>query len=355
MNITVYNSSLVAIGLIDTFDSLLWVDKYMDIGSFELYLKMNDINFSLLQPDSFLSIPYSSVYMIIETIEIKTDIESGDKLIITGRPIVSILDRRIIWAQTNPTGNFQTAIQTLLNENVISATDTDRRITNFAFLTSTDPIITAASIVREQFYGENLLEAIQELCYARSFGFRVTVIAGVMTFDIYNGTNRSFSQTTNSQVVFSPAFDNLLESDYVASMSGKKTVTLVAGEGVGSNMKTISVASSDGAKTGISRREMFTDAKDTSSTTSGGTLTTQQYNDLLTEKGQIDLADKVDISSFGADVDATVNFIYGTHFFLGDIVQAQNEYGLEGSMRVSEVTISEDITGFRMFPTFIMV
>jgi hypothetical protein len=356
MNITIYDSNLAAVGLLDAFDSLIWNDKYMDVGSFELVVKMSDANLNLLQTDRFLSIPYSSVYMVIETLEIKSDIENGDKLTVTGRPLVSILDRRIIWNQTNLTGSFQTAIQTLLNENVISATNTDRRIPNFQFVTSTDPTIVNATIVREQFYGENLLAVIQALCYARNFGFKVYMDSGVMKFLIYYGVDRSFQQLSNAQIVFSPEFDNLLTSDYVESIASKKTVSLVAGEGSGSDMKTISVAAAvDGALTGILRREAFTDAKDTSSTTTGGTLTTQQYNDLLTEKGQIDLAEQVDISSFGADVDATVSFVYGEDFFLGDIVQAQNEYGLQGPMRVSEITVAEDITGFKIFPTFEML
>ena len=496
MDITVYTSALNAVGIIDAFDSLLWHDKYTDIGSVELVVKMSDTNLSLLQTDRFLAIPYSNIYMVIETIELKSDIENGDKLIVRGRPTVSILDRRIIWSQTNLTGSFQTAIQTLLNESIISPTDTDRRISNFQFLTSTNSAIVAASLVREQFYGENLLEVIKELCYARDFGFRVYIdpigpkimpngdmelwsdastllnwiknpvgtttreptikyagtyslkqynagaysatyqsftalipgrayilsgwmkasggpvninivnaswglvqsigvadgetafktltfiangtetiiytytntgvtgyfdsvslepIGNYFTFSLYNGVDRSFNQLTNSQVVFSPEFDNLLESDYIESVAAAKTVTLVAGEGDGSNMKTISVAAPGGALTGLSRKEAFTDATATSSTTAGGTLTTQQYNDLLTEKGQIALADLGRISSFGADVDATVSFIYGDDFFLGDIVQAQNEYGLEGPMRVSEVTISEDVSGFKMFPTFEMI
>jgi len=131
---------------------------------------------------------------------------------------------------------------------------------------------------------------------------------------------------------------------------------LVGGEGEGSAQKVRTVESLYGAGSGLLRRESYTDATDVSYTTDAGTLTDEQYQDLLQSRGEVSLAESTPLSGFGARVDASVDgFLYGRDFYLGDIVQAQNEYGISGAMRVSEFVISEDISGYNIYPTFEMM
>ena len=46
-------------------------------------------------------------------------------------------------------------------------------------------------------------------------------------------------------------------------------------------------------------------------------------------------------------------FIYKRDFYMGDIIQIKNEYGLEGPARVVEYVMSENVqNGLEYYPTF---
>lgn len=352
MEFVVLKPNLEAIDLIDTFKSAIWTDRYSKHGDFEICTPIEDKYLEALQDDNYLLCSDSDYVMIIEDRQISPDIEHGNYLIITGRSLESILDRRIIWKETLLTGNFQNGIKKLLDENAIVPTVTERKISNFVFEASTDPVITALTI-DAQFMGENLLDAIEALCEAKNVGFTITLTDdGLFKFKLYSGVNRSYDQTTNPYVVFSPNFENLLNSNYLESKKPLKTVALVGGEGDGAARKTASVEISTGGGSGLSRREMFTDASSISSTVDGTTLTTQQYTAQLTQKGNEELAKNVMLKSFEGKAEIIRTFTYGEDFFMGDIVQIANEYGMESKSRVIELVRSQDDSGEDIWPTF---
>ena len=142
-----------------------------------------------------------------------------------------------------------------------------------------------------------------------------------------------------------------INSNYYYSKAACKNVTLVAGEGEGSDRRTLSV----GTASGLERRELFTDARDISSTTQDGTLTTAEYNALLTARGNEKLAENTPAVAFEGEVETTKLFQYGRDFYMGDIVQITNEYGIEGAARIVEIVMSDDETGFTIYPTFEMI
>ena len=121
----------------------------------------------------------------------------------------------MIWGQKILTGNLQDAIQTLLNEIVISPTIVDRKISNFIFKKSTDSKITALTI-DAQYTGDNLYTVINKLCDANNIGFKVTLNnTNQFVFELYVGADRSYDQDLNPYVVFSPKFDNIITSSYL--------------------------------------------------------------------------------------------------------------------------------------------
>jgi len=352
MEVLVMNTNFVSVDIIDVFESLIWTERFSKCGDFEISTAIDARMLSSLKPDYYLEMNGSDEVMIVEGREIDTDTEEGNHFIFTGRSLESILDRRIVWVQTILTGNFQNGIKKLLDENAISPTDADRIIPNLIFESSTDPAITALTI-DAQFTGDNLYDTIQSLCEAKGIGFKITLTEdNKFKFKLYAGVNRSYDQLTNPYVVFSPKFDNILNSNYIETKKALKTVTLVAGEGEGIARRTTTVSSSSGAGSGLSRRELFTDARDISSSVDGGTLTTEQYNAQLSQRGTEKLAENVFVSSFDGEVDATVLYKYGEDFFMGDILQLSNEYGMEAKTRVVEFIRSQDESGEKAYPTF---
>lgn len=292
--------------------------------------------------------------MIIEKILIETDSEDGNHLTVTGRSLESILDRRIIWGLLTVSGNLQTAIKTMLNECIISPSDTNRKISNFIFEESTDSSITELTI-DAQYTGDNLLDVIEDICSERSIGFKVLLnSSNQFVFSLYAGTDRSYDQVSNPYVIFSPKFDDLDNSNYLESKASLKTVTLIGGEGEGSERKYASIQSS--TETGLNRRELFTDARDISSNTDDNTtLTDSEYTALLQQRGAEKLAECTEVTSFEGEADVASMFRYGESFTIGDVVQIENEYSHEGKARVMEMVISDDTSGSSVYPTFSMV
>lgn len=356
MEAIILNTSFEAIKIIDEFESFIWTDRYSEYGDFELYIPIdnNDI-FTYVKDGYYVVINDSDHVMIVEDIRINTDTEDSPQLNVVGRSLESILDRRIVWKQTVINGNLQSGIKKLLDENVILPEDDDRKIDNFVFEASDDPYITSLTI-DAQFTGDNLYDVIKIICDTYNLGFSITLSSeGKFIFKLYSGVDRSYDQFENQYVIFSPSFENLLNSSYLESKKNLKTVTLVAGEGEGIERKTLSVSSADGSGVGLDRRELYTDAKDISKTVDGGTLTDEEYEKLLLERGNEKLSECVAIKSFEGESDPNITYKYGEDYFIGDIVQIENEYGIMSRSRVTEIIYSESSSGVEIYPTFTKV
>lgn len=349
MDVTVLNTNLDAISIVDVYESFIWTDRYYEYGDFELFTLMTDNILSYIKQDYYLQNRESEHVMIIEMIRIGSDSENGNHITVTGRSLESILDRRIVWGQKTITGNLQNGIRTLLNENVISPADSTRKIVNFIFEASTDPVITSLKI-DAQYTGDNLYDVINKICSERNIGFKVTLNDNKQfVFKLYAGTDRSYDQSINPYVIFSPKFENIINSNYVESKLALKTVTLVGGEGEGSARKYTTV----GGGSGLNRRELFTDARDISSDVGDGIiLSDAEYTAQLQQRGKEKLAENTDVTSFEGQVETTVMFRYGEDFFNGDVVQIANEYGHETKARIVEIVMSEDEDGNSVYPTF---
>lgn len=349
MDLFILNTDLDLVAIIDTYESLIWTERYDQYGDFELKMPITPEILTYIRQDYYIENPESEYIMIVEKILITSDVEKGNYITITGRSLESILDRRIVWGLQTINGTLQNGVLALLDAAIINPSDSKRRIDNFVFQYSDDPAITELGI-NAQFTGDNLYEAVYSICTERNLGFKIVLNADKkFIFSLYAGTDRSYDQLANPYVVFSPTFENMLNSNYVESKTQLKNVTLIGGEGEGSERRYTSVG--DGS-VGLQRRELFTDARDISSDTEDGELSESEYNALLVERGKEKLSDTIEIVSFEGEVDTTVMYEYRKDFFNGDIVQIANEYGHETHTRIVEVVISIDQEGRTVYPTF---
>lgn len=352
MQIIVLNTNFESIYVLDTFQSLIWTDRYNGYGDFQLDLSISVETLTYLREDNYLYLKESEHTMIIESIRIKSDVADGNILIVKGRSLESILDRRIIWKQTRISGNLQNGIRKLLQENIISPSDNGRKISNFSFAESSDPAVTKCS-VDAQYTGDNLYEAIVKLCDAFSLGFKIVLDDTRFVFSLYSGTNRSYSQLENPYVVFSPNFENIINSDYYSSKAELKTIALVAGEGEGAARKTATVSAASGAGTGLYRRELYVDARYVSQKIGDTTLTDSEYQNQLKQRGYEKMDENSRVTAFDGQMETTRLYVYGRDFFMGDILQIENEYGMEAKARVVEIIHSQSASDFGVYPTFV--
>lgn len=349
----ILNEKFEKTNVLDTFESIIWTDRYSAYGDFEIYTSANKSIIDMAKPDYYISDNESEHMMIIEDLKLDSDVEFGNHYTITGRSLESILTRRIVWSQTVLDGYIEGQIEKLLNQNIINPSNTNRKIPNFIFEKSNDPTIQSLQI-QAQFTGDNLYDAVKKICDTASIGFKVTFNdQNQFVFKLYSGADRSYDQITNPYVVFSPNFENIINSNYTESYRGLSTVGLVAGEGEGSARKTVVVG--DNSSSGMNRRELFVDARDISSQTSDGTLTTSQYNSMLTARGNEKMVDSKVVRAFDGEVETSRLYQYGRDFYMGDIVQLENEYGMTSRVRITEYIYSESKQGRSAYPTFVVL
>ncbi len=359
MELYVLNQNFEKIYVMDTFESLIWVDKMYEPGTFELYTPASSEILLYMRPDNYLMNPDSDRLMIIEDFTIDSDTEDGNHVKIIGRDLASILDRRIVWKQVefkdknNKGVKIQDIIRQLLEDNIINPNTanggTDRKINNFIFKAINDAEIDKIKMTNQYNTGDNILAIVQDICQSKKVGFKVTLDqSNRFVFELFRGVDRSYSQSTLPCVAFKPSYDNIIESSYLEENSTHKNVALVGGEGEGDAMKTRIV----GSATGIFRKEMYVDANDVDSNSleSG-----QTYVEALDERGKKELKNAKRNKKFEGKCETKRLYVFGRDFFLGDIVQVANEYDIEDSCYITEFTWSYNTNGNDAYPTFLSI
>ena len=191
MDILVLNQNFETIHIIDAYKSLIWTERYNKAGDFELYTEISGEVLKYVTKDCYLSIKESDRTMIVSDINILSDLELGTFIQITGYSLEKILDRRIVWGLKILNTDLQNAIKILLNESIISPSDSDRKISNFVFQSIDDPNINAIKIDK-QYTGVNIYEIVSELCTIYNLGFKVILNSNnQFVFSLYSGVNRS--------------------------------------------------------------------------------------------------------------------------------------------------------------------
>lgn len=364
MEFMVLDKNYDAIALIDAFTSAIWTVRYDEAGDFELYTPVRLDYIQAMQIGNYLWCKDSDRLMIIETVEINTDSEEGSHLTVTGRSLESILERRIIASNEIFTGKVPAIISKMLSNEVISASPA-RKIPNFTYKASTNSKVTSEDMEFTA-RGENLYSMICSLCKKAKLGWRILPKgSGGFEFELYVGTDRSYDQNENPYVVFSPSFENLINSNYLKSYKSyknsvyavgtyQKEVTIQESETTYTSYEDEEVTawgfSEDSEPTGLARREIFIDNGGVNDGAQGGTAT--EWNKINKQKGLLELSNHQTTTAFEGELEVARQYVYGEDFTIGDIVQVENEYGITGTVYISEIVISQDSTGVQITPTF---
>lgn len=335
---------------VDVFESAIWNVQFWDLNDFELTAPGTLHNISALAVGRLLCLekdvtedPYTfRNVMQIETRELTYNAETGWRLKVSGAGLKKIVGQRIVWTQTNLTGSIETGIRSVITDNIISPSDSNRAISNF-ILASAAGISGTFDV---QLFGENIAEWLQSIGASYGFGWDVYISAGKYVFELKKGTDRSFRQNTVQPVVFSPDYDNLLSSVYTYSKADYKNAALVGGEGEGTSQRTATV----GTASGLNRYEAYIDGGSVSS--NGEIITPAQYTVLLQNYGQEQLDGTAFTEKFEGEMVPNGLYKLERDYFLGDVVQIINDHGMSASSRIIEIIYSEDRNGVSYIPTF---
>lgn len=346
MNVYILDASYKTVGIIDSFLHLIWSERYNECGNFELSVCQNTRDLDKIRIGHYVSIDVSKTYMFIESIDTSCDAEFGISVLLSGRTLESILDRRIIWDYIGWSGSFQSLVKTLLERNVISPSDEKRKIQNFEFRESSDPFLKNSSI-KAQLRGDILYEYLEKECKARDIGFRVYPLPdGGFYFELYYGVDRSYEQNSRPAVVFSPDYENLLNSRHFVSDEKVKNVALVEGNGW---LIPVYYA---GAGTGLDRRETYIESSASATDENGEDIPISDLLDIMELEGYDKLAETRDNEVVDGSVAENYQFQFGKDFQLGDIVQVVTDLGKSFVSRITEVALTIDREGSQLIPTF---
>lgn len=371
--------------VLDGFESFIWTDRYCEPGDFEIYTPIEKAPMEYIVRGNYVWMKDSDRLMIIEDIEIITDAEVGPHVTVTGRTLEALLDCRVIDEHYILDGDLQDAIHTMLIRYAISPADTSRRVPFLQFRYNPDPRIDKLKICGD-YFGYELLEFITDVCKANNLGFKITYDEQELdyfVFEVYYGEDRSYDQEDNAWVVFSPNYENLLNSNYYESTRNLRTVAIVAGDADNEYGQEIIRVNRRPDLIELDRREMFVDASDIElpsdevdedairNSMSGENITSAMidaaiaaakyqeylknlpvYQEQLRQRGYEELSTRNAEESFEGEIEATRQYLYGRDFFIGDIVQIRDEYGKEASSRITEVVRSHDASGEKTIPTF---
>jgi hypothetical protein len=359
------NQNRAVIGIIDAAESIIWEQQYYDTGNFEVYCHASSINQQLLQLGNYVTRTDNENIGIIESVEIKFEVENGLMITASGRFAKSILDRRLIYNISGHTiypivfsGNLETAVRNLVSSNIINATDSSRNI-NFIELGTvagiTDIITsnTGESADKQTSYA-NLLSYTDNLLREYHHGAKMILDESTkkLQYAVYTGMNRSNGNTDgNNPIVFSQDFDNLISSDYQISNMEWKNAALIGGQGEGTERFCVLMV--DSTQTGINRREVFIDSSSQSKTYKNNSdqeveYTDSEYTQLLITDAMQKISEFKEIESFSGEIDIT-NSIYkfNRDFYLGDLVTIQdNQIGVYQTVRIIKATEVQDDNGY---------
>lgn len=427
-DIYVLNKNLQPIGIVDGFKSCIWANRYNEIGDCEIYIEASVENLKLLKKGYYL-IRENDDDMVcrIKKVEIDTNSEEGNYLIVTAYDCKDYADQRIIWNTMNIDGNVESAIREMVDKTLCNPDAIERQLLkqNGQQLFYLGDVAGFTETTAEQISYKIVGEKIREYCKLYGWGYKVILLNQALYFLLYKGIDRS------NYVVFSDDYENLQSSKYVENDTNLGNVALIGGEGEGSE-RTKEVI---GNGSGVDRYEKFIDARDISknvswseltelypTTSQGGrgsivsngnayaykmsfidiqiidngqlirlknkypngqeliidgdfyyrisniiianldtnepnenttvTLCDVLYSLYLLNRGSEKLAEYGSKISFEGSVEPNTTFEYKKDYFIGDLVNVENEYGISLKARISEVIEIQDDNGYSIEPKF---
>lgn len=337
MELTIYDLNFKEIAIVDVFYSLIWTKRYSSCGDFQIEVPMEDTFPEWIKCENYVTNSddqEEGYYMIIDSIDTKDNADHGKTIVISGKSLENILRRRIVWEQvTYSNKKTSEIIQDLLNKSFINPSLSIRKISNFEFQLPDNT--TDLSTVNAEYTGDYIDDAVLGLANEDDYGISIRYIDEKFICKMYKGVDRTvvFDQE-KGPVTFSTDMDNLISSNYLESTEEYANVILAMGQGTGSNRARYIL----GDVSGFNRREYYKDARNVSTSAS----LQQKAKEALKEKDIKQLLDGEIISD---------PFIYGEDYFIGDIIEIRNSFGIEKKARIEEMIFSQDESGINIYPT----
>lgn len=355
MDVYILDNLLRRETLVDKYLSFIWTERFVSYGDFELVLSSTPNNRRLFTTGTLLACSESYYVMTVTTLEDNTDAEGKATLKVSGVSLEQMLEDRVAasvlddlttapnWTITNTPGEVSRKIfHDICVTGILNAGDVIPFI-NEGSIMPTDTIPEPVDTITVSFEPQSVYEAIKAICETWALGFRIlrNGDASQLYFDVYPGSDRTTLQTDLPAVVFSPDLENLQNTTELKSIANYKNVAYVFSP---AGYETVYPADVNPATAGFDRRVLMVNASDI-------TADNPDVSAALIQRGNEALAQQRSLSAFDGEINPNSAYKYGTHYFLGDLVEMRNVDGVTNNMRVTEQIFVSDAEGERTYPT----
>lgn len=362
--------------LIDTYISAIWTERYTDLGDVVLSVEANLKNRTLLAPGTFLGHPDSEFIMVIES----HDVQDG-VLKVTGATIDKTFAHRLIWPSLDdytvnqyitdswppgqamwevvkrycaPSGWFDVAsgfaYGTLISGNIL-----DSLVMGSKAMEGTFAQFTAKR--------GPVLDFVKEIGQANNVGWKLTanIFTAELTFTTYYGKDRTSGQSTWPLVRFSPNLDSLANIKELLSNSNYRTVAYAISPDFDPAVEFFGAsaylgkayaypgAAEDGT---YKHRALLVEVTGLNVDTIPDFAT---YKSVMDTHAKTALAENNGTKVVDGEIVPDSEFVYGTDYGLGDIIELQDQYGYIQKARITEYIRSKDANGSRAYPTVAVI
>jgi len=354
MEVYVLDPLLRRIAVIDSFESLIWTERFAAFGDFQLDIESNPGNRTLLSTGTVLAMNESYRLMTVETVEDETDADGRRMLSVKGRSIEAILLDRVAknstadlttspkWVITGPPATVARQIfHDICVTGILDPMDVIPFINEGTFLPP-DTIVEPIDPITIELDPTTVYDAIEDICHVWSMGFRLirNFDASELWFGVYMGSDRTTGQITLPPVIFTTSLDNLQNTKELLTTDKAKNVAYVYSP---AGFLKVYPDGVDPDVTGFERHVLVVNATDI-------TTETTDIPGALLQKGMEELAKNRVSQSLDGEIAQNSQYKYGVHYNLGDIVEMRTENSTN-DMRVTEQIFVSDRQGERAYPT----
>ena len=357
--------------VIDSYESLIWTERFNEVGDFELDIQTSARLKGLLRPETFLAMNNSNRVMQIETVTDSVDADHKRMMKVTGPSLESITKQRFAWkpgpvwglyADHKYLGFPASLVRQLFSEICIEGMISPKDVYD-QLLDGVPDTLYYPSLIPEPGNSivykrepKTLFEAMKDLMDAYWLGFRIVrePSQSYICWDVYTGNDRTSKQDTFDPVIFSPSLDTLQNTNELTDISNYKNVAMIGPDGfAGPFYSYVDITSSKAtytepsdAPSGFKRRVVGAVIQVDNEDPDNLSPAAQAFS-----YGRIQLGQAKKVYALDGEVNQYGDYRYGKDYELGDRVEMCANDGLTNRMIVTEQIFVSDGEGERSYPT----
>jgi hypothetical protein len=365
MEVLLLDKMFRPVDVVDTFESMIFSERRKELGDFQLVTLSTPANKKRFAVNTWIAINKSRRVMKIETVDETIDDEKRMILTITGREITKILQMRAalkaiagpgvapVWViEDQPADVMRYIFRQIC---VLGTVNADDIIPFIQDGETTYPASTIPEFADEILWEQkpaSVFSAIKELADIFDLGFRLyrDLNASKLYFDVYAGSDRTTAQDVNTPVVFSFDMENLQNTREFSDISQEYNVIQVVYTYTDETEVELAVTvevfdADDIPPEGFDRKTKVLLV----------TSIPEEVVDIpafLYRAGLDELMKSRPIGAFDGEVSPDSEYVYETHYYLGDVVELRSPTGATAYMTVEEYIFVHDREGERSYPTF---